>query len=139
MFIGEYHHNLDSKGRIALPAKFRDEFAKTAYITKGLDGCLAIYTKEGYQKRFEAVIALNSNKADIREYQRTIFSRSVDADLDGQGRILINAQFAKMADLKKECVFIGYGDHIELWSEEKWNEYINKVTDEQLEQISEAL
>ncbi len=139
MFTGEYHHNLDAKSRVAIPAKFRDAFDKTAYLTKGLDGCIYIYTVEGFQKRFDSVMALNSNKAEIREYQRSVFSQSIDADLDTQGRILINAQFAKMADLKKECVFVGVGDHVELWSEDNWNRYFNSITDEKLEQISEGL
>ena len=139
MFIGEYHHSLDAKGRIAIPAKYRDDFGRTAYISKGLDGCLNIYTKEGYQKRFDAIIALNSNKKDVREYQRSILSSSLDCDLDGQGRILINAQFAQMAGLSKECVFIGVGDHVELWSETRWDEYRNAITEEQLESISETL
>ena len=139
MFIGEYHHNLDAKNRVAIPAKFRDAFDKTAYLTKGMEGCIYIYTAEGFQKYYDSIIALNKNKADIREYQRVVFSRSMDADLDTQGRILINSQFAKMAGITRECVFVGVGDRIELWSEDGWNNFINGITDEKLEQISEEL
>lgn len=139
MFIGEFHHSLDTKGRIAIPARFRDELGDAVVINRHLDGCLAVYTVEGFQKKYEAWMQLNSNKAEVRKYVRAMTSQAFEAPFDNQGRILVPATLSKIAELGKDCVFIGAGDHLELWSEKRWNEYNSAMTDEEIEKISEEL
>ena len=138
MFIGEYHHNLDSKGRIIIPSKFRDELNTTFLLTKGLDGCLAIYDAEKYQKMIEQIAKLPSTKRDARSYSRTIASTSCECVLDNQGRIQIPSLLAMQASLKKECTIIGAFDHIEIWDKETWTNYFNDASDS-FEEVAENL
>ena len=139
MFLGEYRNKLDSKGRIAVPFKLRNELGNTVVLNRYLDGCLAIYTQETWKIRYDSLMQLPSNKAEVRKYQRSMTSQASEAAFDGQGRILIPDNLAKIAGLTKECVFIGAGDHVELWPSEKWEEYNGSLTDEELEKISENL
>ena len=139
MFLGTYLNKLDNKGRIAVPARFRGELGNTVIINRYLDGCLAIYTQEDWKNIYDSIMQLPSNKADVRKYQRSMLADTAEASFDAQGRILIPANLMNIAHLEKNCVFIGAGNHIELWSEEGWNEYNSTLTDEEIEKISESL
>ena len=102
MFMGEYAHNIDKKGRIIIPAKFREELGDTLIITRGLDGCLSIYTKEQWQLIYEQLMKLPSTKKDARMFVRMMTSKAAECEIDAQGRILIPSSLIKLADLTKE-------------------------------------
>lgn len=139
MFIGEYQHNLDAKGRIAVPAKFRNELGEGVIINRYLDGCLAIYTHDAWKKQYDELMALPQTHADNRKYVRAMTSKATDADFDNQGRILIPTVLIELGKLDKECVFIGAGDHIELWSKANWQDYNDGLDDDEILKISEQL
>ncbi|MBR0137313.1 MAG: division/cell wall cluster transcriptional repressor MraZ [Erysipelotrichaceae bacterium] len=140
MLLGEYHHSLDGKGRIAVPAKLRFDLGETIIINRYMDGCLAIYSQESWNKKYEELMALNQNHADTRAYVRAMTSKAYELSYDAQGRILVPSTLIDLAKLDKNCVFIGAGDHVELWNEDAWNTYdSNTLTDEQLADIAERL
>ena len=142
MFIGEYHHNLDAKGRIIIPSKFREELSEVFYLTKGLDGCLTIYSPEQWQKMFEEVNKLPSTKKDARSYVRMLTANASECVLDNQGRIIIPTTLSKAAHLEKECVIIGANNRIEIWDQSTWENYYNDASnnfEEVAEHLSELL
>ena len=119
---GEYKHSIDAKGRLAMPAKLRDELGERFTVTKGLDGCLAVYPEKEWESLEDRIRALgNGEKA--RRVKRYYFANAFDAQLDAQGRILIHAGLREFADLQKDVVVIGQLDHAEIWNSEKWRVY----------------
>ena len=119
---GEYKHSIDAKGRLAMPAKLRDELGERFTVTKGLDGCLAVYPEKEWESLEDRIRALgNGEKA--RRVKRYYFANAFDAQLDAQGRILIPAGLREFADLQKDVVVIGQLDHAEIWNSEKWRIY----------------
>ena len=119
---GEYKHSIDAKGRLAMPAKLRDELGERFTVTKGLDGCLAVYPEKEWESLEDRIRALgNGEKA--RRVKRYYFANAFDAQLDAQGRILIPAGLREFADLQKDVVVIGQLDHAEIWNSEKWRVY----------------
>ena len=119
---GEYKHSIDAKGRLAMPAKLRDELGERFTVTKGLDGCLAVYPEKEWEAREDRIRGLgNGEKA--RRVKRYYFANAFDAQLDAQGRILIPAGLREFADLQKDVVVIGQLDHAEIWNSEKWRIY----------------
>jgi MraZ protein len=153
MFIGEYQHNLDSKGRIIVPSKFREELHTTFILTRGLDGCLTIYSLKQWEKLFEEVNKLPTTKKAARQYVRMLTSTATECTLDSQGRIQIPQFLSKPVNITKECVVIGANDHIEIWDKSSWENYYTdasnsfeevaesypKLSAEDLEQIKSAL
>lgn len=123
MFIGEYKHNLDTKGRIIIPAKFRDELGDLIVVTKGLDGCLSLYTQDQWKRLYATLRKLPPTKKESRMYIHMITARACECELDSQGRILIPSTLVKEAALEKACVVVGVGDHAEIWSDERWSSY----------------
>lgn len=139
MFIGEYNHSLDTKNRIIIPSKFREELGKNFIITKGLDGCLYVYPKsqwEVLQKKLETLPLTNKN---ARAFVRFFFSGAHELELDKQGRTLIPQNLLEYGQIQKEIVSIGVSNRIEIWSKEKWTEYndSNIDYDSIAEQMSE--
>ncbi|AVQ45292.1 TPA: division/cell wall cluster transcriptional repressor MraZ [Clostridium botulinum] len=129
MFIGEYNHSLDTKNRIIIPAKFREELGKNFVLTKGLDGCLYVYPKsqwEVLQKKLETLPLTNKN---ARAFVRFFFSGAHELELDKQGRTLIPQNLLEYGKIQKEIVSIGVSNRIEIWSREKWEEYNNSNID----------
>ena len=119
---GEYKHSIDAKGRLAMPPKLRDELGERFTVTKGLDGCLAVYPEKEWESLEDRIRALgNGEKA--RRVKRYYFANAFDAQLDAQGRILIPAGLREFADLQKDVVVIGQLDHAEIWNSEKWRVY----------------
>ncbi len=119
---GEYKHSVDAKGRLAMPAKLRDELGERFTVTKGLDGCLAVYPEKEWEALEQRIRGLgNGEKA--RRVKRYYFANAFDAQLDAQGRILIPANLREFADLQKDVVVIGQLDHAEIWDSEKWRVY----------------
>ncbi|MDO4500656.1 MAG: division/cell wall cluster transcriptional repressor MraZ [Erysipelotrichaceae bacterium] len=127
MFIGEYSHNLDAKGRIIIPSKFRDELHASFILTRGLDGCLTIYSLEQWEKIFIEINKLPTTKKAARQYIRVLTSSACECTLDNQGRILIPSNLATPANIRKECVIVGANDHIEIWDKETWNAYLDEA------------
>lgn len=139
MFVGEYAHNIDAKGRIIIPAKLREQLGEHFMITKGLDGCLAVYTMEGW-KEFESKIAsLPTNQKSARYLQRTFLSGAAEAEPDKQGKVLITPPHREFAALTKEVIIIGAGSHAEIWDAQKWAEYTQSDVEMSLEDAAEAL
>ena len=138
MFMGEYRHSLDAKNRMIIPAKFRDELGNTFVVTKGLDGCLTVYTSSQWTKIIEQLEKLPTTKKEARQYVRYLTSKASECELDGQGRIQLPQVLVAAADIKKICVVVGAADHVEIWSEERWNAYEEEAA-ESFESIAETL
>ncbi len=137
MFTGEYNHTIDAKGRIIVPAKYRDELGSVFVVTVGLDGCLFIYTKERWDDIAERIGEV-PGKAKVRNLQRCIMSSAEYVEVDKQGRILIPIKLRKYAALEKDVVFAGINKKIEVWNKDRWDE-INNFSDinEAAEQLAE--
>ena len=138
MFMGEYRHSLDAKNRMIIPAKFRDELGNTFVVTKGLDGCLTVYTSSQWTKIIEQLEKLPTTKKEARQYVRYLTSKASECELDGQGRIQLPQVLISAADIKKKCVVVGAADHVEIWSEERWDAYEEEAA-ESFESIAETL
>ncbi len=138
MFIGEYKHNLDTKGRIIIPSKFRDELHATFILARGLDSCLTIYSLKQWEKLFEEVNKLPTTKKAARQYVRMLTSTATECSLDNQGRIIIPSFLAKPVNINKECVVIGANDHIEIWDKDTWDAYITDASNN-FEEVAENL
>ena len=123
MFIGEYEHSVDAKGRLIMPAKLRDEIGEAFIITKGLDGCLFAYSKKEWTAFEEKLGSLPLSSKNARDFTRFFLSGAVECEIDKQGRFLISGNLREFAKLEKEVVIIGVNTRIEIWSKEKWQEY----------------
>lgn len=129
MFIGEYHHNIDEKSRLIMPSKFRYDLGETFVITRGMDSCLFVYTKETWNNITNKLSELSFTKKDVRAFQRFFLSGATICEFDKQGRINISSPLAEYASLQKECVIIGVNDRIEIWSKENFGKYLNDSID----------
>ncbi len=138
MFIGEYQHNLDAKGRIIIPSRFRDELNASFILTRGLDGCLTIYSLEQWEKMFVEINKLPTTKKAARQYVRMLTSTATECVLDNQGRIQIPSFLSKPVNIQKECVVIGANDHIEIWDKATWDNYYLEAS-ENFEDVAENL
>lgn len=138
MFMGEFHHSIDDKGRLILPAKFREELGDSFIITRGLEDCLFIYSMNEWQKITCKLNNLPFTKKDARSFMRFFLSGATATEFDKQGRINITSPLISYADLKKECVIIGVGDRIEVWSSEKWSNFYD-INKEKMTDIAETL
>ncbi|EOS60458.1 protein MraZ [Firmicutes bacterium M10-2] len=136
--MGEFAHNIDRKGRLILPAKFREELGERVVVNRGLDGCLYVYTLAQWQIVYEKLSKLPTTKKDARKYQRLMLSKASECELDGQGRILIPTNLIKIAGLEKECMIVGVANHIEIWAKPKW-ELMEEDEDGSFEEIAESL
>lgn len=138
MLLGEYQHNLDSKGRVAIPAKFKEKLAAGAIITRGLDNCLFVFASKEWEILAQKLIALPLAQANSRAFMRLMLAGAADASLDNQGRILIPDYLRKYADLKKQVTIAGLYNRVELWDSLRWQEY-KKKTEGASEEIAEKL
>lgn len=138
MFIGQYTNSIDSKGRIIMPAKYRNKVSNELVIARGLDGCLALYPIEKWQEIAAKLTSLPTTKKKARDYARALLSSAADIQLDSKGRINIPDNLLKLANLDKNCLIIGMGDYIELWDADRWSDY-NIELDESFEEIAEEL
>ncbi len=125
MFIGEYAHTVDIKGRLIMPAKFREELGITFIVTKGLDGCLFVYSKAEWAVLEEKLKTLPFTSKDARSFNRFFFAGANECEVDKQGRILISQNLRDYANLTKDVVIIGVSTRIEIWDKEKWDNYCN--------------
>jgi MraZ protein len=138
MFIGEYSHNLDDKGRLAIPIKFRTELKKGAVVTRGLDNCLFLYTKTEWQELAQKLASLPISQANSRAFARLMLAGAMDVELDKQGRIILPEYLRKFASLKKGVVLAGLYNRLELWDEEIWKKY-KELTESESGSIAEKM
>ena len=123
MLIGEFEHSIDTKGRLVLPAKIKDDLGKEFIVTKGLDGCLFGYSLAEWNKFEEKLKTLPLTNKITRDFVRFFLSGAVEEETDKQGRFLLPANLREYASLTKDAVIIGVGTRIEIWDKKKWNEY----------------
>lgn len=123
MFIGEYNHTIDSKGRFIMPSKFRESLGKNIFITKGMDNCLFVFPEDEWDKMGEKISKLKLSRKEARAFSRLFYAGAIDVELDKQGRILITQNLRDYASLKKEIVIIGVSSRIEIWDKDAWEEY----------------
>jgi len=124
MLMGEYHHNLDEKNRLIIPSKLREEMGDLFVLTRGLDGCLFIYPKEEWDRIIEKYKEL-PNTRDARNFMRFFLAGATECSFDKQGRISISSPLMRYAELEKECVIIGVNDHLEVWCEDNWEDFMD--------------
>ncbi len=129
MFMGEYHHNIDNKGRLIIPAKFREELGEEFVITRGLDQCLFGYSMSEWSQIEEKLKTLPLTKKDARAFTRFFFSGATECELDKQGRVNISSPLLNYAKLEKECVILGVSNRIEIWSKQQWEDYFSESED----------
>lgn len=138
MFMGEYSHSIDPKGRLIIPAKLREELGDNFVVTKGLDGCLFAYPQEEWQnieKRFREVPLTTK---DARKFSRFFFAGAAQMELDKQGRILLPATLRNFAGLEKDVVLVGVLDRVEIWDKSRWDEN-NAYDDQDMDEIAEHM
>ncbi len=138
MFMGEYSHSIDEKGRMIIPAKFRDGLGEHFVITRGLDNCLFVYPMKEWQVMEQKLKALPLMKSDARAFTRFFFSGATECELDKQGRVNIPPNLREHAKLDKDCVIIGVSSRVEVWSREGWEAY-NQESEESFNEIAEKL
>ena len=138
MLLGEFKHNLDPKGRMAIPAKFRDKLTAGAIITRGIDSCLFVFANNEWEALAAKLIALPLAQANSRAFTRLMMAGASNVELDAQGRILIPDYLRKYAGLKKEVVVAGLYNRIEIWDESSWSTYKTR-TESSSEAIAEQL
>jgi len=138
MLLGEYTHNLDTKGRMAIPAKFRSKLGAGAIITRGLDRCLFVFDSKEWETLAQKLIALPLAQANSRAFVRLMLAGATDCELDKQGRILIPDYLREYANLKKQVIVAGLYNRIEIWDSENWKQYKSK-TESASDEIAEKL
>lgn len=138
MFIGEYEHSLDEKKRVSLPKSFRGALGKKVVMTRGLDNCLFVYARSEWEKVAARLSELSFAQADTRGFNRFILSGAAEVEVDGAGRILIPDHQKEFAGLKKNVVFAGVSDRVEIWDAVKWSSYKTKI-EKQADALAEKL
>lgn len=123
MLIGEYEHSLDTKGRLIMPSKLREDMGDKFVVTKGLDGCLFGFSQSEWQNFETKLKALPLTNKNARDFVRFFLSGAMECELDKQGRFLIPTNLRTVANLEKEVVVVGVGTRIEIWNKEKWTTY----------------
>lgn len=136
--MGEFHHNLDEKGRIAIPAKYREILGKNFVITRGIEHCIYVYPLNTFQSIVTKLESLPFTKKDARVFTRFFMSGATAVELDKQGRINIPTPLSNYANLAKNCVVIGANDRLEIWNENDFNSFMSSCNDE-MSLIAEGL
>lgn len=138
LFIGEYRHQLDNKGRLAIPSKFRSHLKKGAVVTKGFDGCLFLYTPNEWNKLAAKLTQMPFSQGNARAVARLMLAGAMAVDLDSQGRINLPKYLMQFAGLKGISIIAGLMNRLEFWNEKKWEEY-KKKTEKESEKMAEGL
>ncbi len=136
MFMGEYNHTVDEKGRLIIPAKYREELGNEFVVTKGLDGCLFAYGLSEWQVLEEKLRALPLTNKDARAFARFMLAGAASVEIDKQGRILLPQVLRNFAEIEKEVVLIGVASRFEIWNRTKWEE--NSI-DDNVEELAEKM
>lgn len=127
MFIGEYQHLIDEKGRLAIPMKFRDRLGKGAVVTRGLDSCLFVFPMDEWKKLAEKLSSLPFSQANSRAFARLMLAGAMDVEVDKQGRVVIPEYLRKYAKLGKDTVVAGLYSRVEVWDRKRWESYKSKT------------
>ncbi len=127
MLLGEYQHSLDEKGRLIIPAKFREDLGENFVVTRGLDNCLFAYPLSQWKTIEEKVKELPTSQAETRAFVRMFFSGAVEVELDKQGRIVIPQQLREHAHIERDTYVIGVSTKVEIWAKEVWENYSNQA------------
>lgn len=142
MFYGEYEHTIDKKGRIIIPSKFRDFLKeydiKKIFVTRGLDKCLFLFTEDEWKAQESKFRSISFTKSESRKFNRLYFSGAAQAECDTQGRVLIPKYLKDFAEIKRDIIFIGVSNRMEVWAKEVWHEYY-KTSKGSYEEIAERL
>ena len=138
MFIGEYHHQIDDKGRIAVPVKFRPDLKKGAVVTRGLDSSLFLLPLEEWGKLASSLAGLPLGQSNSRAFARLMLAGAMDVNIDKQGRFVVPEYLREYAGLNKKVVIVGLNTRLELWNEDKWEAYKSQ-TEQDAEKIAEQL
>ena len=138
MLIGEYKYNLDEKKRLTMPSKFRIVLGKKAIITKGMDGCLFMYSEKAWKELAEKLAKLPFSQSNARSFARVMLAGAMDVLIDSNGRVLVTDYLKDYAGLDKKVVVAGLYNRIEIWDEDKWNKY-NKENSDHIGDIAERL
>lgn len=138
MFIGEYQHSVDEKGRLAIPVKFRADLSKGAVVTRGLDRCLFLYPVEAWTQLAEKLVKLPISQSKSRAFSRLMLAGAMDVIVDRQGRVILPEYLRQYAGISKKVVVAGLYDRLELWDEDSWNTY-KATTEADSNDIAEAL
>jgi len=138
MFIGEYHFNIDEKGRLFLPSDYRKGLGLEVIINRGIEKCLYVYPEEAWNTIVDKLSTLSFTKRANREFSRMFLSGAYKKEIDSKGRINIDNLLISYAALKKECVIIGVGERIEIWDKEEWVKYYSE-RQSVLDEISEGI
>ncbi|MEW9667509.1 division/cell wall cluster transcriptional repressor MraZ [Ammoniphilus sp. 3BR4] len=126
MFMGEYQHNIDEKGRITIPAKFREALGEKFVMTRGLDKCLFVYAMDEWKLLEAKLKSLPFTRSDARAFTRFFFSGATECELDKQGRVNIPGSLRQHAHLDKDCIVLGVSNRVEIWSRELWETYFEE-------------
>lgn len=137
MLIGEYHHNLDEKNRLIIPSKFREELGEKFVVTRGLDGCLFVYSLDNWDKIVSKLKDLPFTKKDVRTFMRFLLSAASICEFDKQGRINLVNSLISYAKIQKECVIIGVDDRLEIWAQSEFDKLLSES--DELSLIAENL
>jgi MraZ protein len=138
MFLGEYRHTVDSKGRVFIPARFREHENQRFFVNRGLDGCLSVFNEEGWAAQQFQINSMDMLKKDARDFKRIYFSNAAETVCDRQGRINLPQSLLELAGLGREVVVVGVSDHIEIWDTARWEEY-QREAGTRYEEIAENL
>ena len=139
MFVGEYYHNIDAKGRIIIPAKFREKLGEQFIIAKGFEGCLFVYPMEDWEELTAKMALLPSNQKNTRSLQRRFLSGAAEAEPDKQGKVLITPIHRDYAKLTKEVAIIGVGKRVEIWDAQRWMDYYSDEKEMSIEEAAENM
>ena len=138
MLIGEYEHSIDTKGRLIMPSKLKDDIGEKFVITKGLDGCLFVYSQKEWQNFEEKLRAFPLTNKDARALMRSFLAGAMECEVDKQGRIQIPAYLKEEVGITKECAVLGVKDHVEIWDAETWKHYYDDAN-ENFEDVADEL
>ncbi|MBO5282241.1 MAG: division/cell wall cluster transcriptional repressor MraZ [Lachnospiraceae bacterium] len=136
MFMSEYNHTIDTKGRLIIPSKFRDQLGDEFVVTKGMDGCLFVYANEDWSAFEQKLTSLPLINKEARKFARFFLAGAAQVEVDKQGRILLPANLREFAGLEKDVVLVGVGSRIEIWSRENWE---NMDADSNMDDIAAAM
>lgn len=129
MFLGEYEHTIDAKGRMAVPARFRGQLDRGAVISKGMGRCLSVYTLVRWEEK-SAVLVEGKTDEELRDFERRIYPSASEVELDGQGRLVIPAKLRTYAGLSNDVTIAGVRDHLEIWDRQAWQAYQQRLDEE---------
>lgn len=132
MLIGEYEHSVDTKGRLIMPAKLREEIGYKFIVTKGLDGCLFVFPLKEWEIFQEKLRALPVSDKNARNFTRFFFAGAIECEIDKQGRFLVSSNLREFAGLDKDVVIIGMNSRLEIWSKEKWQQCDENISADEI-------